>query len=45
VAAQLLEDYDKQLQTLKTMVEKIMADYDEWEKDNSTSTNDASSRR
>jgi nuclear pore complex protein Nup54 len=28
---QILEDYDKQLQTLKTQVESIKKDYDEWE--------------
>ncbi|KAK8043315.1 Nucleoporin nup44 [Apiospora rasikravindrae] len=32
-AKKLLEDYDKQLQALKGMVEKVKEDYDEWEKE------------
>ena len=32
-ASQILEDYDKQLQTLKSQVETIKKDYEEWEKE------------
>ncbi|KAK8008065.1 nucleoporin NUP57 [Apiospora marii] len=32
-AKKLLEDYDKQLQALKGMVEKVKEDYDEWEQE------------
>lgn len=35
IPRQLLEDYDKQLQTLKTMVEKAKEDYEEWERESS----------
>ncbi|KAI1504856.1 nucleoporin complex subunit 54-domain-containing protein [Biscogniauxia marginata] len=33
-AKKILEDYDKQLQTLKSQVEAIQKDYDEWEAEN-----------
>ncbi|KAH9994526.1 nucleoporin complex subunit 54-domain-containing protein [Xylariaceae sp. FL0662B] len=33
-AKKILEDYDKQLQTLKSQVESIKKDYDEWQAEN-----------
>lgn len=33
-AKKILEDYDKQLQTLKTQVESIQKDFDEWQAEN-----------
>ncbi|KAK8852278.1 nucleoporin complex subunit 54-domain-containing protein [Apiospora arundinis] len=40
-AKKLLEDYDKQLQALKGMVEKVKEDYDEWEKERNPTASDA----
>ncbi|RYP68035.1 hypothetical protein DL769_005606 [Monosporascus sp. CRB-8-3] len=37
-AKKILEDYDKQLQTLKTQVETIKKDYEEWEADRNPPT-------
>ncbi|RWA05153.1 hypothetical protein EKO27_g9955 [Xylaria grammica] len=42
-AKKILEDYDKQLQTLKTQVESIKKDFDEWQAE-TTSTSTSTSK-
>ncbi|ORY67797.1 nucleoporin complex subunit 54-domain-containing protein [Pseudomassariella vexata] len=44
-AKKLLEDYDKQLQALKSAVGRIKEDYDEWEKERNPNSKDTPSSK